>query len=500
MSQDAVTTGIASRTARSSVLMLIAKAVRHGYAFFVYYLLINLLTPSDFGLMKYITIVLAIVNMLVELGFSVAVVQKSSLSRDETSAAFTLTFFSGLIMYAAVYFGAPVISAWFRVPLLTDLIRVGCLALPLGGLSVVQRSVLQRKMQFKAIAAVEVIAALASSTLALVLAFSGYGVWSLVSSVLCFNAVSSLILILLCGFPKGNYFKLSAAKSLWVVGFSMVFQRVIDYITNSFDAIMIGRFFGEFAVGIYGLAFDIGMLPRVAVVAVFSQVLISAFSRVQQDKEKVSSGFQQLTIFISAISMPFFAAVFALPEEILNILGAFRHDTVWLGAAAPLRIMAVAGALYILSSYPGMIWISLGTVKLRMIWAVAMAVTMIAAVFLGVNFGLTGVCWALLIRAALIMPFVIAINRKLFAVSLVQYVKLLIPSFISGMVMLVVILTISKLIPGSSLNGSIMLFSVGSLFGITAYFLMYIVFWREQLIQLFRPLHSLFQKPAAVST
>ena len=487
---------ITSRTARSGAMMLIAKCTRHGFAFLVYFLLLNLLVPSDFGLMKYITIVLGVINMLVELGFSIAIVQKPVLEKDEASSAFTITFLSGLVMYAGVYFGAPVISDWFHAPKLINLVRVGCLSLPLGGLSVVQRAIIQRKMQFKVIASIEVIAAVIGSTLSVVLAFLGFGVWSLVSSVLCFNAVYSLLYILYAGFPDGNYFRLSAAKSLCPVGFSMVFQRVIDYLTNNFDAILIGRYFGEFTLGIYGVAFDIVMLPRVALGAILSQVLISAFSRVQEEKERVKSGFLQLTVFISAVSVPFFMIVIALPKEILIILGAFRSDTVWLGAVEPLKILSLSGILYVLSSYPGMIWISLGKVKLRIFWAIAMAVTMVVAVLIGIKFGLSGVCWALLVRAAVLTPIAVAVSCKLFSARLGEYLNLLMPSFVSGTAMLIVIMIIEKLIPAGTLNSSVLLLCAGVSVGLSVYILIFVLFWREQFTQVIRPFNLIFNKPA----
>ena len=188
--------------------------------------------------------------------------------------------------------------------------------------------------------------------------------------------------------------------------------------------------------------------------------------------------------------------VIALPKEILIILGAFRSDTVWLGAVEPLKILSLSGILYVLSSYPGMIWISLGKVKLRIFWAIAMAVTMAVAVLIGVKFGLSGVCWALLVRGAVLTPIIVTVSCKLFSVRLGEYLNLLMPSFVSGTAMLVVIMIIEKLLPAGTLNSSVLLLCAGASAGLSAYILVFFLFWREQFAQVIRPLNLLMNKSA----
>jgi hypothetical protein len=143
-----------------------------------------------------------------------------------------------------------------------------------------------------------------------------------------------------------------------------------------------------------------------------------------------------------------------------------------------------------------MIWISLGKVKLRIFWAIAMAVTMVVAVLIGIKFGLSGVCWALLVRAAVLTPIAVAVSCKLFSARLGEYLNLLMPSFVSGTAMLIVIMIIEKLIPAGTLNSSVLLLCAGVSVGLSVYILIFVLFWREQFTQVIRPFNLIFNKPA----
>ena len=460
--------------------MFVAKCMRHGFAFLVNYILLNLLDPSDFGLMRYVTIILAMVNLLNEMGFSTSIVQKSSLDSDGASAAFTIALGSGAFFYLVLFLGIPPVAQWLGAPLLVSLVRVGGLAILFGSFSVVQRALLQRRMKFGAMAIIEVIAGLIGSSLAVLLALNGSGVWSLVFGYLCFSAVSSIAFIIYGGFPGGNYLRFSAAGPLWLFGVSIVVQRALDYFTVNLDSITVGKVFGEFSLGIYGIAFDIATMPRIAIGAIFSQVLISAFSRVQGNPSLIRSGFLRLTLMISSISVPFFVIIFAMPDELLSVLGMFRHDTIWMNASGLLRILVLVGVFYTLASYPGTIWISLGKVKLRIIWSIAMLVSMCVAVLCGIPFGVKGICWALLIRAVIIYPVLLAVNQKVFSVSLLLYFRQLVPSFLSGLAMFTFLTLISHLTKGISPGRNVLVFATGITTGLLLYVVIYASIWKEQ--------------------
>ena len=485
---------LTAQATKSSACMFAAKAIRHSFTFIVHFILLSLLDPSDFGLMRYVTIVLAIVNMLNELGFSVSIVQKQQFDEDEAASSFTVMLFSGVMLYGGIFAGAPLIASLFHAPPLTSLIRMGGLAIPLGSISVVQRALLQRQMRFRTIAQIEVVSALISAVVAITMALRGFGVWALVFSMLFFTASSSVAFILYSSFPRGKYFNFTRVKPLWFFGVSIIFQRVFDYLTTTLDAVIIGRFFGTFELGLYSMAFDIAVIPRVAIGVILSQVLVSTFSRVQNNPVQVRSGFLHLTSLISTVSVPLFVIIYTLPHEFLSILTIFRKDAVWLQAAEPLKILVFVGFLYTLTSYAGIIWVSLGTVRLRMFWTLSMLVSMVVAVSAGIPFGIKGICWALLIRAVACMPALMFINYKLFSVTPVQYFRQLMPSLVSGVLMCGYLLLLTRVFPGSSVERHTAILSGGILSGLVLYITIFALIWRERFSVLLRLAGEVFRK------
>jgi teichuronic acid exporter len=206
---------LSSQTTRSSFFLFIAGGIRFSFVFIVQLILMSLLKPSDFGLIRFVTIVIGIIDLVNQMGLSYAMVQKKSLLDNELSSAFSLNALISGALYAIAFFIAPVCATFFGNDQITILIRVGAIASFFGSLSVVHRSLLQRRLQYGRLAIIEVASACAASGGALLLAIGGYGVWSLLASTFIFNMVSSCALMATTAWPRGNYLNLSSKNPLF---------------------------------------------------------------------------------------------------------------------------------------------------------------------------------------------------------------------------------------------------------------------------------------------
>ncbi len=470
---------LSDQATRSSFFLLIAKCLRYSFVFIVQILLMNLLVPSDFGLVRFVSVIIGIINLVNELGLSFAVIQKKSLLDSELSSAFTVNALLGIAVYVVIYFIAPICASFFGNDQVTALVRVGAFASFFGGLSVVHRSLLQRRLQYGKLAVIEMISAALGSGGALVLALCHFGVWSLLASLVIFNLVSSLLLMSRIPWPKGSYVNLAAAKSLFFFGGTVVIQRVLEYGVQNFDYLVVGKSFGEKTLGIYSIAHMLMTLPQLALGVVIGSVLLSTFSRIQDDDRRLSAAFLKVNILTSIVSVPYFVLIFSYADEMMHAVSFLKHGDAWVPAVIPIKILSLLGLLFAFSSYPGTIWLSKGKVRLRIYWGVFGLITVIAAVLAGRPMGINGICCALVIRGIILFPILLLVTYRVIGLHPFDFIKVLMPSIFCGLGMLVFTMTLSVLVPGDSFSRDLWTLIAGLAGGIAVYLFLLFSFFKN---------------------
>jgi O-antigen/teichoic acid export membrane protein len=474
-----VSSTLTDHAARSSVLIFIAKVTRYCFVFLVQLILMNFLQPSDYGLLRYVTMVIGVISLINELGLSFAVVQKKSLEGTELVSAFSLNAMLGMALYCVTFASAPVIAAYFGNAQLTLLIRVGGAAAFLGAVSVVHRAILQRQFRYGRLAFIEITGALCGAVTAIACALKGLGVWSLVLSMSVNNVVSSLLLMTTVPWPKGSITNWAAAKNLCFFGAGVVVQRVLDYCAQNFHYLVIGKAFGEKTLGIFSVAYVIVTLPQYALGVVTGNVLMSAFSRIQEENERISNAFLRITAVTSVIAVPYFVLIFSFPNEMMHAVTFINQNDKWLPAADPIRILALLGLLSSLTSTPGLLWLSKGKVGLRIGWSIAMLATIILAVLAGRPFGVTGICFALVVRSVLFFPVTLIITESVVGLAPSAFISTILPSVICGGLMLTATLPLSTFVPGDSFARDIATLASGGVLGLGLYYLMLWLFFKK---------------------
>ncbi|MFK2763300.1 oligosaccharide flippase family protein, partial [Bacteroides fragilis] len=151
-----------------------------GVSFLVGLVLARLLTPAEYGIMAMIAIFIAISNSIIDSGFSNALIRKTDIKRIDYNTVFFFNLVVGVILYVLLYFCAPSISSFFNEPILIPVTRVIGLVLIINSLGIIQRTIMVREIDFRTQTKISLIASLSSGGIGIVMAFYGYGVWSLV--------------------------------------------------------------------------------------------------------------------------------------------------------------------------------------------------------------------------------------------------------------------------------------------------------------------------------
>ena len=165
-----------------------------GITFIVGIILARILTPREFGLVGMITVFIAISNSFINSGFGSALIRKKDCTQTDYSTVFFFNLCAGIFLFVALFFSSPAIGIFFNEPQLTPIVRVMGLILIIESLTLIQRTILTKRIDFKLQAHISVIASVSSGIIAVTMAYKGFGVWSLVAQQLSRHAFNSVLL------------------------------------------------------------------------------------------------------------------------------------------------------------------------------------------------------------------------------------------------------------------------------------------------------------------
>jgi teichuronic acid exporter len=279
--------------------------------------LTRLLSPEDFGLVAMATIVTALLQVFIDAGFVTVLVQKKVLDAKDASTAFWTSIALSIILYAALFFTAPLISDLFGEPDLTGVLRVMGLGLPISSLSQVPAALLERSFGFRSLALRQVIGAVCGAAVAVPVAFSGGGVWALVAQGLTTSIASAIVLWSSTTWRPKLEYSLTSLKSLWAMGVRIMGIGLLDALQQNIDKLIVGAFFSAQELGYYYLAQRIGTILIELVTTVMSKVTLTTFSKVQDDLPRLNRIFLQMTFASAAIGVPMFGLVAVLATQIV---------------------------------------------------------------------------------------------------------------------------------------------------------------------------------------
>ncbi|UUZ56829.1 oligosaccharide flippase family protein [Massilia sp. H-1] len=207
----------------------------------------RLLSPADYGLMAMAMVVIGFVGFFNEVGIGSAIVQKPKLTTTEVNGCFAIALIASAVLSLITFLLSGVMARFFGNPQLEAMIAALSLAFILGAFGTVPLAFLRKELHFKAISlSITILAILVQSAVALVLAWRGFGVWSLVWGSLVSSALQSVGAFWLSPWrPRGAYDLREAASTLVMYGLKVTSSRVFWYLYTNADKVIIGKVLGE---------------------------------------------------------------------------------------------------------------------------------------------------------------------------------------------------------------------------------------------------------------
>ena len=196
-------------------------------------IMVIILLPSDYGMIGMLAIFIAIAQTLIDSGFSNALIQKKDRSEIDYSTVFYFNIVVGIILYFILFFSSPLIARFYNTPELTGLTRVLALNLFINSLAVVQRAILSIKIDFKTQAKASFSAAIISGIVGIVMAYTGFGVWSLAVQTVLNAFVNTVLLWIFSKWIPLKVFSFESFKKLFAFGSKLLASGLLDTLSLS---------------------------------------------------------------------------------------------------------------------------------------------------------------------------------------------------------------------------------------------------------------------------
>jgi O-antigen/teichoic acid export membrane protein len=353
----------------------------------------NFLTPSDYGLMGMIAVFNVLALVLLESGFSSALIRKTSVSREEYSTVFLFNVVISIAVYLILFFCAPLIASFYRQPILISICRINCLALILNALAFVQIVVFTRATNFKAVTGANFIGLIVSGTAAIFMAYRGMGVYTLVYQNLIFIAVRNIRLWYVSPWKPSWIFDFNVIKGLWGYSSKLLVTGIVNAVFNYICPILIGRYYHPREVGFYSQANKFSDLSSGTVSSALQTATFPIMSQIKDDNERLKRSYRKIIRVTSFASFPVMFGLSAVAIPLIHVL--LKEQ--WHTAAVYLQILGIGGAFIALISLNLNVLYVKGLSSLSLVFEIIRKSMILLSVFLTFRYGITPLIWGITI-------------------------------------------------------------------------------------------------------
>ena len=363
-------------------------------------LLARALTPQDYGEIGMAAVFVTLVLIFSDMAFGAALIQRPEISEEDKSTIFWLTTTVGALLTVGGYFAAPAIARFYGEPGVTTIFRVLSVTFVIMALGATHEALLTRAMDFRGLELRQIGAVTAGAITAVVGVVLGWGLWAVVAQQIAIAVASTLLMWSCTGWwPR---FCVSRSSLRKMAGFSgNVFgTRLLFYADRNVDNLLIGRFLGAGALGLYAVAYNLMLVPLERIAGPLQQVFYPAVARLQAQPERMARAWIRATRLIGAITTPAMLGVMVTAPDLVSVVLGNK----WAGAVPVVQVLAWVGLHQSLARLNSSVLQAVNRTELMLRYAIVTVIVDVIAFVLGAHWGILGIAVAYAITTTLIAP------------------------------------------------------------------------------------------------
>jgi O-antigen/teichoic acid export membrane protein len=438
--------------------------------------LVRLLSPYEFGLIGVPFVVYSFFRMVQDFGYADVLIKEKIVDNKLSSSIYWFIIFGGIIASILCYLIAPLIGYWTQNIITSEITKWFALLIFAGSFSIGLEAMMRKELNFKTSFYIEFFSSLVSGLVSIYLAMHG---WSWKALVFKFLSHTFLQLILNLIFTKWRpqfHFNNKALKPHFSFASINISEQVLNFIVRNIDNVLIVRFIGTYALGIYDRSYRLLMFPLQQVSGSFSKVMFPAFSTIQNEKERVGDNFLKIVGLISLVTFPMMMGLFVLCEEFVVVV--FGRQ--WIEMVPVLKMFCVISIFQSISTVSGSIFAATDNMKALIKYSLIAKPISISVIFLAV-FIHRDIYFVTLYIAitSLIMMFPLwSILANCIGIKAIDIWAKILPQLLATLVMMLIVYLTKVVLVDYNLAAILL---VGILAGIIGYVMVLIVTKNENL-------------------
>jgi PST family polysaccharide transporter len=349
--------------------------------------LARLLSPQDFGLQGMVVAMTGFLGLFQDAGLGMATVQRLEVTHEQTSTLFWINVAVGAILATLCAALAPLLVAFYHEPRLYWVAVISGATFVFTGLAAQHGALLQRGMRFVTLAKIGVLSLMVGSVTGIVMALLGCRYWSLVGMAMASSIVGTASVWLAVPWIPGLPRRRSGVRSMLRFGGLATCESFVVFLAWNAEKILLGRFWGADALGLYGRAYQLVTLPVQQLNISLTGVAFPALSRIQHDAERHAKSFLRGYYLLISLTIPITITCALFAEEIVGIVLGAK----WMAAAPILRLLAPVGLVCALANPLSWLVSSRGRIGRALSISAAMTPLVILGIVLGLSHGPEGV-------------------------------------------------------------------------------------------------------------
>ena len=305
--------------------------------FLVTIVLARFLTPEDFGIVEIVLSLVVISEVLVDCGFTKAIIREEDVLHKDLSTVFFLNMAIAILLYAVIFLLAPILSSVYSAgENFIRILRVLSLKIIVDACAVCPTANCNRDMQFNLLAKVSVVSMILAGGGSFVAIYLGMGIWSLVVYYLALSVCKTVLIVIFVKWYPRWEFDLLRAKQFVRFGISLMVGNIVDRGVTSLESLLVGKAFSKGDLGYFSQARKFDSLIIQNLVGIISKVTYPALSKLSEPEKLVSGYRDVMGVSIFAIT-PVAVFMFFNAENVMTVV--FGEQ--WLPAAKYLQMFSV---------------------------------------------------------------------------------------------------------------------------------------------------------------
>ncbi len=424
---------------------------RFGIQLITTIVLARLLLPEDFGVIALLSLFVSIAGAFIDSGFSASLIQKNNFTEQDASSVFYFNVGLGIVMAVILSISAPFFVNFFQLPILRWLTYILALNLLVGAFGAVHLVFLNKNLDFRTQMRINITATIMSGAAAILMAWYGWGVWSLAFQILIASVVRVLLIWFYCPWRPSLTFSAKSLSALFNFGGFVFLTNLLEAIYGRLHTLLIGKLYSPVELGLYARAENTQNLATSILTETVNRVAFPIFSQTKLDKIKLKRGVRKALAGTMLVNAPVVLGLLAVSEPLVSTL--FGEN--WLPSVPYLQVLCLVGLIWPLNRINLSVLVAQGYSKLFFRLELIKKFFGIFALILVSSYGVLAIAWSQVAVAFIAYLVNTYFTRVHLDYSALKQLRDVMPYFLASGIMLLVLTLVS--ISLSSTNPAILL-------------------------------------------